>query len=71
MTRNHEECEIFGYRIPKNSIILSNIWAVHMDPHLWKDPEDFRPERFLNENGEMDRKEYLVPFSMGQSFFPN
>ena len=42
-----------------------------MDPKLWKDPEEFRPERFLNEKGELDRKEYLIPFSMGQSLFPN
>jgi len=64
--KNFEECEIMGYKIPKNSFILSNIWAVHMDPKLWKDPEEFRPERFLNENGELDRKEYLIPFSMGK-----
>jgi hypothetical protein len=28
---------------------MVNIYALHMDPSLWKRPEEFRPERFMEE----------------------
>jgi len=64
--RNFEECKILGYTIPKDSFIMSNLWAVHNDPKLWKDPEVFRPERFLTATGEFVRDEHLIPFSVGK-----
>lgn len=41
-----------GYRIPKGSIVIPNIWSIHMDPDVYGDPETFRPERWL-ENAEL------------------
>jgi cytochrome P450 len=38
-----------GYRVPKAAQVMINIYALHMDPENWKDPEEFRPERFLEE----------------------
>lgn len=60
------------YFIPKGTIILPNIWAVHHDPSLWKDPHKFVPERFLNEDGSIWRHkpEYLIPFSTGRRTCP-
>ncbi|KAL1754631.1 cytochrome P450 [Schizophyllum commune] len=45
-----EEADTFnGYKIPKASIVLANIWsAVYPDPH------EFRPERFLNPDGTLN-----------------
>lgn len=37
-----------GRRIPKDTCILYNIYNVNHDPDLWKDPDAFRPERFLD-----------------------
>ncbi|KAL3481712.1 cytochrome P450 [Aspergillus californicus] len=37
-----------GYRIPKNTVVRMNIWAMHHDPNRYPDPERFMPERFLN-----------------------
>ena len=47
---------------------MANIWAVHHDPAVWKDQEEFRPERFLDENGCLVRREELIPFSIGNHF---
>ncbi|KAJ4194430.1 hypothetical protein NW759_016525 [Fusarium solani] len=43
-----KEDVVDGYRIPKGSIVRINTWAMHMDPERYPDPENYRPERFLN-----------------------
>ncbi|CAE6456849.1 unnamed protein product, partial [Rhizoctonia solani] len=40
--------EYRGYLIPKGSIIMTNAWAMSRDESLYKSPETFDPERFLN-----------------------
>ena len=43
------------------------IHAVHMDPTLWKDPEAFNPQRFLNEDGTKTvRPDFFIPFGVGR-----
>ncbi|KAJ9633607.1 hypothetical protein H2204_006813 [Knufia peltigerae] len=37
-----------GYRIPKNSVVRINTWAMHMDSNRYPEPNQFRPERFLS-----------------------
>ncbi|KAK2609856.1 hypothetical protein N8I77_003333 [Diaporthe amygdali] len=38
-----------GYRIPKESIIIPCNWSIHMDETVYKDPQIFRPERWLED----------------------
>ena len=45
--------------------IRTNIWAVHNDPKLWKNPEIFNPERFLDEQGNFINSNQVIPFSLG------
>ena len=61
-----EDVEMKGLVIPKGSLVIPNIHSVHHDPALWGDPELFRPERFLDEKGEVVKPEYLIPFFLGQ-----
>jgi cytochrome P450 len=35
-----------GYPIGKGADLFISVWNLHHSPHLWKDPEAFRPERF-------------------------
>ncbi|XP_075746366.1 cytochrome P450 18a1-like [Rhipicephalus microplus] len=59
------DVELAGFRIPADTHVISNLWAIHMDPDLWKDPEEFRPERFLV-NGRVHKPDYFMPFSVGR-----
>jgi cytochrome P450 len=35
-----------GYPIGKGADLFISVWNLHRSPHLWKDPDTFRPERF-------------------------
>ncbi|KAK8773493.1 hypothetical protein V5799_011975 [Amblyomma americanum] len=68
----HQDVMVSGYLIPAGTVVISNIWATHMDPKLWKDPEKFKPERFLDSRGSalVEKPEYLIPFSIGKRMCP-
>ena len=36
------------YLIPKDTWILGNTWAIHRNPRDFPEPDNFRPERFVN-----------------------
>ncbi|KAK6865460.1 hypothetical protein PG995_001988 [Apiospora arundinis] len=36
-----------GYRLPKGTVVLQNVWAIEHDPELYEDPDVFDPERYL------------------------
>ncbi|XP_041357924.1 cytochrome P450 2U1-like [Gigantopelta aegis] len=54
-----------GYRFPKDVIVLPIIDSVLSDPQIWGDPENFRPDRFLDENGRLVKSEEHIPFFFG------
>ncbi|RPD52912.1 cytochrome P450 [Lentinus tigrinus ALCF2SS1-7] len=67
-----EEDEYQGYRIPKGSIVVSNIWAYSRDPRHYTDPEEFRPERFLKD-GQLDHSVLdpgMIAFGYGRRICP-
>ncbi|PAN42589.1 hypothetical protein PAHAL_8G149200 [Panicum hallii] len=66
-----EECEVAGYRIPKGSELLVNVWGIARDPALWPDPLVFRPARFLpggsHANVDVKGGDFgLIPFGAGR-----
>ena len=59
-----------GHFIPKGTKINLNLWGLHNDPAFWKDPEVFRPERFLDADGgvvpaDHPHRKHLMPFGAG------
>ena len=54
-----------GYVIPKEAIILTNIWGIHHDEGRWPEPEKFMPRRHLDENGKFQKSNNWIPFSVG------
>ncbi|KAH8105240.1 cytochrome P450 [Cristinia sonorae] len=42
-----------GYWVPKDSLII-NAWAMLHDPEDYPDPYTFKPERFLDQDGNID-----------------
>ncbi|KAI3695704.1 hypothetical protein L1987_78703 [Smallanthus sonchifolius] len=63
--------KVGGYDIPKGSNVHVNVWAVARDPATWKNPLEFRPERFLEEDVDMKGHDYrLLPFGAGRRVCP-
>jgi len=44
-----EDDEYDGYFIPKGTLVIGNSWSILHDPEVYPDPEEFRPERFLDD----------------------
>ncbi|XP_003129312.1 cytochrome P450 2U1 isoform X1 [Sus scrofa] len=61
-----EKTVLQGYTIPKGTIILPNLWSVHRDPAIWEKPDDFYPNRFLDDQGQLIKKESFIPFGIGK-----
>ncbi|GFT10906.1 cytochrome P450 18a1 [Nephila pilipes] len=59
------DTELGGYFIPKDTHVLPNLFAIHMDPTLWDSPEEFNPDRFLV-NGRVVKPSFFMPFSVGR-----
>uniref|UniRef100_UPI00398EFA97 cytochrome P450 4V2-like isoform X1 n=2 Tax=Pristiophorus japonicus TaxID=55135 RepID=UPI00398EFA97 len=60
-----EECYIAGFTIPKGVNAMIIPYALHRDPRYFPDPEEFRPERFLQENAKTMNPYAFIPFSAG------
>ncbi|XP_069684383.1 cytochrome P450 306a1 [Periplaneta americana] len=61
-----EDTTLGNYHIPKGTMIVPLQWAVHMSPLLWQDPETFKAERFLSEDGNFNKPEFFIPFQTGK-----
>ncbi|XP_018372426.1 PREDICTED: methyl farnesoate epoxidase-like isoform X1 [Trachymyrmex cornetzi] len=55
-----------GYRIPKDTVILFDYHSAHNDKAYWERPNEFRPQRFLDEQGQFRRNNYGLPFGLGK-----
>ncbi|XP_044800844.2 cytochrome P450 2J2 isoform X2 [Bubalus bubalis] len=54
-----------GYHMPKSTMVLTNLTALHRDPAEWATSDTFNPEHFL-ENGQFKKREFFLPFSIGK-----
>ncbi|XP_063917019.1 cytochrome P450 306a1-like [Zophobas morio] len=61
-----ENIHVENFTIPKGSMIMPLLWAIHMDPKIHKDPEEFRPKRFLDDDGSFVKPESFLPFQIGK-----
>lgn len=64
--RSVKPTEFRGFTIPKDAMMLVSTYSLNMDEKYWKDPFNFRPERFINDNGEIIYHEPFMPFGAGK-----
>lgn len=67
--RVYEDTIFEGYTIPKSATILINQYSVHMDPDVYPNPHEFKPERFLN-NDTFEMDQNLTLFGKGNRRCP-
>ncbi|CAI9115890.1 OLC1v1016903C2 [Oldenlandia corymbosa var. corymbosa] len=68
--RSSEDCEISGYHIPKDTVLVANMWKIQRDPELWDEPEKFKPERFDGGAGGEGFSFKMLPFGVGRRACP-
>ncbi|XP_010911415.2 cytochrome P450 78A3 [Elaeis guineensis] len=66
-----------GHLVPAGTTAMVNIWAICRDPDIWEDPLEFKPERFLSKDGDMEVEFSvmgtdlrLAPFGSGRRSCP-
>jgi len=65
--------EYNGYRIPAGSIVVGNVWAMLHNEERFPDPMEFRPERYLDADGQLDPAMHdaeLAAFGFGRRICP-
>ncbi|CAL5388330.1 unnamed protein product [Camellia sinensis] len=70
---NLHDAKLGSYDIPAESKILDNGWWLANNPESWKKPEEFRPERFLEEEAkvEVNGNDFrCLPFGVGRRSSP-
>lgn len=65
-----EDCTINGYRVPKDTTLFVNAWAIHRDPNVWEEPTKFKPERFEGIELGSDQGFKFLPFGKGRRACP-
>jgi len=55
------DTQLAGYEIPKDTWIFQHWGSMFKRPDLWDDPEEFRPERFLEEDEGVGDAAFKTP----------
>jgi len=61
------DVKVKDFVIPKNTLMVANLSKFMMDSDAFPEPDKFKPERFINKDGNELRKiNQFVPFGMGK-----
>lgn len=72
-----QRTKLRGYDIPEDALVLFHIQAMQNDPRVWKEPQLFNPDRFLNDDPIFDmtgshgpQSLQFIPFGAGRRICP-
>ncbi|MFQ6632287.1 hypothetical protein Gotur_009675 [Gossypium turneri] len=69
--RAGSDADLCGFKVPKGSQVLVNVWAIGRDPSIWENPNSFMPERFLGFEIDVKGRDFgLIPFGAGRRICP-
>ncbi|MED6176321.1 hypothetical protein PIB30_087029, partial [Stylosanthes scabra] len=64
-------CKLGAYEIEANTLVYVNAWAIQRDSEIWKNPEEFYPERFFESSIDFKGQDFeLIPFGSGRRICP-
>ncbi|CAF1789989.1 cytochrome P450 71A1 [Brassica napus] len=62
--------KVGGYDIPPKTKVFVNLYSIQRDPKQWENPDDFIPERFMENNIEFMGSKGYIPFGFGRRNCP-
>ncbi|MED6196698.1 hypothetical protein PIB30_049832 [Stylosanthes scabra] len=70
---SQEDIELCGFMVPKNAQVWVNVWGMGRDSSIWTNPNEFMPQRFLDNINNIDFRGNdfeLIPFGAGRRICP-
>ena len=66
-----EGCSVGGYFIPPKTRLFVNVWAMGRDEEVWKEADEFKPERFMGSDKDVRGQDFdSLPFGTERRGLP-
>ncbi|XP_072014455.1 cytochrome P450 2J3-like [Amphiura filiformis] len=60
------DTEFLDFTIPKGSVMQNNLHSATRDASVWEEPDAFKPERFLDDKGQVVKPSQHIVFGAGK-----
>lgn len=60
-----EDVDLGLFYIPKGTNVALDIYSMHHNPNNWEDPEEFNPDRFIEDNEKLSGSYSWIAFGNG------